>query len=246
MAQGRIYSIYPTLLNNWHLYLTEAGYTRGVDDENGDTVEEHIVFVDEKKLIDSINRVPFPTTQAQQYGKDFEDMVLGRMPVMTGTVERAIKEARKYVPGPFRNDNVYTAGVYKVGFNVKVIIYGYIDTMGAGRIVDIKTTSQYDSKELKYFNSHQLFYLHNLFHAGYKKMQFVINTKNEIYVETYRPNVVDWELMRGEVETFIEFLEDRTADGLIYDKRIFTDVRQDEKHLHVFGYNERIQQIGVF
>ncbi|MEY4525999.1 MAG: hypothetical protein RIR57_1369 [Bacteroidota bacterium] len=58
-----IYRLYPTLLNSFHLYANQSR------DSNGK------IIVDEIELIDRINRVKKPTTNAQQKGMDFERAV---------------------------------------------------------------------------------------------------------------------------------------------------------------------------
>ena len=55
-----IYRLYPTLLNSFNLYVSQSR------DGNGK------IIVDEIELIDRINRVRKPTTNAQQKGIDFE------------------------------------------------------------------------------------------------------------------------------------------------------------------------------
>lgn len=232
----RTYSIYPTLLNSWHLYLTEAGYSRG--DGEGD--DEYVCFVpDEQAVLNYINRVPTPQTEAQRKGQLFEDAVLGRVPVPAGAEERSVMETRKHLP-PFYRDDVLTAGRYNVN-GAEVVIYGKIDVIGAGAVVDIKTTSKYSLN--KYLNSHQLFYLHNTAHIGINRMAFVINENNHIHLERYRMNDVDWSLLEGEIGLFIDFLEEHRER--ITDTKIFTDIAQHGSFsLRAFGYDHRIKQIG--
>lgn len=232
----RVYSLYPSLLNNWHLFLTEAGYSRG-DDEN----EEQVLFVpDERAVLDMINRKPTPTTDAQRSGQLFEDAVLNRIPTPTGAEERTVKQVQALLPAFYRAD-VLTIGRYTIA-GAEVTLYGKIDVIGAGRIVDIKQTSRYSLN--KFYNSHQLFYLHNTYGAGIKTMSFVINHKNTVHVERYRPADVDWSALEGEISLFIEFLEQHREQ--VTDKRIFTDISHETVALRAFGYDPVRKQIGSF
>ena len=69
-----MYKIYPTLLNSFALY------------ENQATDFQGNIMVDLWEMIDRINRVKKPTTDAQQRGIDFEKAII------TGENEEAFKE----------------------------------------------------------------------------------------------------------------------------------------------------------
>ena len=105
------YRIYPTLLN------TFARFQQG--------------YLTEQELLDRINRVPIPQTQAQAKGVSFEEAVI------KGTDEdffnpEVLRKARALLPRPMTETQVYCQ--YQLG---DVLLYGYVDVVGKTR----KTTT---------------------------------------------------------------------------------------------------------
>ncbi len=100
-----------------------------------------------------LRREPTPTTEAMQNGIDFEDLVTD---VIRGCAdssdkwyEAAVKVARKCAGGALQ---------FKVKKQVEVngmtfLLYGRLDCLKAGEIIDIKFTKNYDVG--KYFDSTQ-------------------------------------------------------------------------------------------
>lgn len=221
-----VYSVYPSLLNDFVSYLTEDGYEKD---------DEHVCFVpDETNLIDRINRVKAPATEAQASGQAFEDMVLNRIPfdAKYGSTIDAVEGAQLQIP-MYHFDNVRCIGAYDFGSFI-VCIYGIMDVFGAGHVIDLKRTKSYSLT--KYYSSHQLFYLLNCEHVGAKKMSFVVNSNNHIYTETYKGNDIDWYLKFTQVKQFIDFVND--YKHLITDKKIFQDARKEEWIQGCFGYGQ--------
>ncbi|RYF51071.1 MAG: hypothetical protein EOO39_43610, partial [Cytophagaceae bacterium] len=152
------YRFYPSLLN------TFARYVRGGN-------------LSAQELIDSINRVPTPTTAAQARGVSFEDAVI------KGTHEdqfdpEVIKKVRKLLPRPIVDTQVYCQ--WEID---DVLFYGYVDLIGKFKAVDIKTTASYQAG--RFLHNHQNLYLHALKRKGIKLMEYVITDFTDVYVESY-------------------------------------------------------------
>jgi hypothetical protein len=83
------YRLYPTLLNSFSLYLQQARDTAGK------------IIVDEIEMIERVNRVRKPTTNAQQKGMDFERaVILGEDE--ESFAEGIIDQARKLIPDKYK------------------------------------------------------------------------------------------------------------------------------------------------
>lgn len=196
------YRFYPSLLNTFSRYI------------NGG-------HLDAQQLIDSINRVPAPTTAAQERGTSFEEAIV------KGTNEDRfdpdiIKRVRKLLPRPIVDTQVYCQ--WEVD---DVLFYGYVDLIGTYKAVDLKTTGTYQKD--RYLFNHQNLYLHALKRKGIKLMEYVITEfqpdgRTNVYVESYAlTHPIDRQL--EEIRQFKAFLEEHRA--LITDKKIFVAAGED-------------------
>ncbi|GAB3509126.1 hypothetical protein GCM10027341_45740 [Spirosoma knui] len=191
------YRFYPSLLN------TFSRYVRGGN-------------LSAQELIDSINRVPTPTTQAQERGISFEEAIV------KGTDEdrfdpEIIKKVRKLLPRPIVDTQVYCQ--WQID---DVLFYGYVDLIGKFKAVDLKTTSSYQKD--RYLFNHQNLYLHALKRKGIKLMEYVITDFQDVYVESYSlTHPIDKQL--EEIRLFKAFLDEHRA--LITDKKIFVGKDED-------------------
>jgi hypothetical protein len=183
------YRVYPSLLNQFSLYLSEEGFERD---------DEHIPFVDFARLMDAINRVPTPTTEAQAKGIAFEELVLGA--AQSEEPESPVVARTRQLLPPVGTPQVYCE--YQLD---DVLIYGYADFVGFGRCVDIKTTKQYQFP--KFLHSHQNWYMKALEPDGVKRMDYIITDFREVYRETYTPDTYDFGRLAYEVFLFRDFLE---------------------------------------
>ena len=185
------YRFYPSLLNLFSRYLQGGNLT-------------------EQGLIDFINRVPTPTTAAQERGTSFEEAVV------KGTNEERfdpeiIRRVRKLLPRPIVDTQVYCQ--WEID---DVLFYGYVDLIGNYKAVDLKTTGSYQ-KDRFLFN-HQNLYLHALRRKGIKLMEYVITDFSDVYVESYAlTHPIEKQL--EEIRLFKTFLEEHRP--LITDKKIF-------------------------
>jgi hypothetical protein len=184
------YRFYPTLLNAFSRYLRGGNLT-------------------EQDMIAIINRVPSPTTEAQERGISFEEAVV------KGTDEDRfnpdiLAKVRKLLPRPIVDVQVYCQ--WEID---DVLFYGYVDLIGKYKAVDLKTTTSYQKD--RFVNNHQNLYLHALKRKGIKLMEYVITDFNDVYVESYPlTHPIDRQL--EEIRQFKQFLEEHR--GFITDRKI--------------------------
>ena len=191
------YRFYPTLLNSFSRYL------------NGGNVSM-------QNLLDMINRVPAPTTEAQERGTVFEGAVVkgegeDRFP------PEIMEKFRRHLPRPIVDTQVYCQ--YQLD---DVLFYGYVDLIGKFKAVDIKTTSSYQPG--RYTHNHQNLYLHALKKRGIRLMEYLITDFRDVYVESY-PLTHSIDRQLEEIRLFKAFLEEHRA--LITDKKIFVGEGED-------------------
>ena len=190
------YRFYPSLLNVFSRYV-------------------HGGNLSAQELIDSINRVPAPTTAAQERGISFEEAIV------KGTDEtrfdaEVVQKVRKLLPRPIVDTQVYCQ--WEID---DVLFYGYVDLIGKFKAVDLKTTASYQPG--RYLHNHQNLYLHALKRKGIKLMEYVITEfqpggRAEVYVESYAlTHPIDKQL--EEIRLFKAFLEEHRP--LITDQKIF-------------------------
>ena len=185
------YRFYPTLLNVFSRYLSGGNLSM-------------------QQLIDTINRVPTPTTEAQQRGISFEDAVVKGIDEdqFDGGI---LQKVRKLIPRPIVDTQVYCS--WEID---DVLFYGYVDLIGKYKAVDIKTTASYQPG--RYTNNHQNLYLHALKRKGIKLMEYVITDFSDVYLESYSlTHPIEKQL--EEIRLFKQFLDEHRS--LITDQKIF-------------------------
>lgn len=191
------YRFYPSLLNTFSRYLKGGSLT-------------------EQGLIDSINRVPTPTTAAQERGTSFEEAVI------KGTNEERfdpdiLRKVRKLLPRPIVDTQVYCQ--WEID---DVLFYGYVDLIGKYKAVDLKTTGSYQ-KDRFLFN-HQNLYLHALKRKGIKLMEYVITDFADVYMESYAlTHSIEKQL--EEIQLFKAFIDEHRP--LITDRKIIVQPGED-------------------
>lgn len=187
------YKLYPSLLSCFDRF--ERGY------------------IDEQELLDRINRVPAPQTEAQFRGSSFEDAVIKGIGEETFDPE-ILSKVRSYLPRPMLKTQVYCE--YQLNDS---LIYGYVDVIGKMLAVDIKTTSNY--REGYFVKSHQNFYLPALRAKGIRSLRYVITDFKDVYLEEY-DQMVDLTYQEEQAARFCTFLE--TYRDRITDLRIFARI----------------------
>lgn len=184
------YRFYPTLLNTFSYFLN-----------GGKLTEQHV--------LDAINRVPSPTTVAQQRGISFEETLI------KGTGEEQfdaelLQKMRKLLPRPIVDTQVYCQ--WQID---DVLFYGYVDLIGKYKAVDIKTTGSYQPG--RYLFNHQNLYLHALKRHGIKLMEYLVTDFTDVYVESYAlTHPIDRQL--EEIRLFKAFIDEHRDQ--ITDKKI--------------------------
>lgn len=186
------YKLYPSLLSCFDRF--ERGY------------------IIDQELLDRINRVPVPQTQAQFRGVSFENAVI------KGIDEKAfdpdiLTRVRSYLPRPMLKTQVYCE--YQLNDS---LIYGYVDVLGKMLAVDIKTTGNY--RPDCFAKSHQNFYLPALRTKGIRSLRYVITDFKDVYLEEY-DQMADLTYQEAQITRFCEFLEahrERITDLRIFGK----------------------------
>ncbi|MCF0062001.1 hypothetical protein MUK70_22425 [Dyadobacter chenwenxiniae] len=184
------YKLYPTLLNRFDRF--EKGY------------------ISETELLNNINRLPVPQTEAQRKGVSFEEAVIKGIDEEEFDPE-IISGVRALLPRPMLKTQVYCE--YQIE---NVLLYGYVDVLGKIVAVDIKTTSNYVPG--CYADSHQNFYLPALRSKGIRSLKYVITDFKKVYQEEY-DHSIDFSAQMRQIKTFCEFLE--THRHKITDVRVF-------------------------
>jgi hypothetical protein len=184
------YRLYPSLLSCYDRY--ERGY------------------IDDSELLNRINRVPMPQTEAQFKGVSFEDAVVKGIGEESFDID-ILARVRALLPRPMLKTQVYCE--YQLN---DALIYGYVDILGKMMAVDIKTTSNYRSG--CFAKSHQNFYLPALRTKGVRSLRYVITDFRDVYQEEY-DQATDLSFQENQIISFCQFLEERRE--LITDRRIF-------------------------
>jgi len=170
-------------------------------------------YIDEQELLDRINRVPVPQTEAQSRGASFENAVIKGIGEETFDPE-ILSKVRSYLPRPMLKTQVYCE--YQLNDS---LIYGYVDVIGKMLAVDIKTTGNY--REGIFAKSHQNFYLPALRTKGIRSLRYVITDFKEVYLEEY-DQMADLTYQEEQTARFCAFLE--TYRDRITDLRVFARI----------------------
>ncbi|MFC0185447.1 hypothetical protein [Pseudarcicella hirudinis] len=205
-----MYRVYPTLLNSFSLYQNE---TRDAQGE---------IIVDLQEMLDRINRVKKPVTEAQQKGINFEKAVT------TGENEEffdegIIEQTRALLPTRYKTQ-FYVEARYK-----DVLLYGMVDIVGGNQAFDLKSTRYYEPD--RFLNNHQNLYLLGLQKWGIKTLEYIITDFDAVYQEKYSLDSYNFAPLYREIDEFVNFLNSHRKS--IRDKKIF-DTKTDNNQLSIF------------
>lgn len=189
MASNIAYRFYPSLLNTYSRFLQGK--------------------LSEQELLDRINRVPIPQTEAQYRGVSFEDAVLKGIGEEQFDAQ-LLQAVRQRLPKPIVKTQAYCQ--YQIG---DVLIYGFVDVLGKKEAVDLKTTSHYSAD--RFLQDHQNFYLPALYLRGVRQMRYLITDFDQVYEEIYEAET-DFTGQLEELYDFKTFLEERR--DLITDAKV--------------------------
>jgi hypothetical protein len=184
------YRFYPSLLNTYSRFLQGK--------------------ISEQELLDRINRVPIPQTEAQYRGVSFEDAVLKGIGEEQFDAQ-LLQTVRQRLPKPIVKTQAYCQ--YQIG---DVLIYGFVDVLGKKEAVDLKTTSHYSVGRFQ--QDHQNFYLPALYFRGVRQMRYLITDFEQVYEEIYEAET-DFTGQLEELYDFKIFLDERR--DLITDVKVF-------------------------
>ena len=180
MSSKITYRFYPSLLNTYSRFLQGK--------------------ISEQELLDRINRVPIPQTEAQYRGVSFEDAVLKGIGEEQFDAQ-LLQAVRQRLPKPIVKTQAYCQ--YQIG---DVLIYGFVDVLGKKEAVDLKTTSHYSADRFQ--QDHQNFYLPALYLRGVRQMRYLITDFEQVYEEIYEAET-DFTGQLEELYDFKIFLEER-------------------------------------
>ncbi len=193
-----MYHIYPTLLNQYFLYKTKV------------TKADGSPLIGFEQMLAAINRDAKPTTDSQQKGIDFENAVI------TGKgaenfPEKIIEEVQNRLPKRYKTQ---VFNKFQIG---RVEVYGYVDVLGEGRAIDIKTTGKY--VEASHAHNFQNLYLLGLKKQGVSQLDYLITDFEQVYTESYRLRSFNFNPLLEVLEDFTKFLE--LNRSLIRNPKIF-------------------------
>ena len=135
------------------------------------------------EFMQTLRREPTPTTEAMQNGIDFEDLVTdtihGRADPKAPWYTAAERVARRCAGGVLQ----YKARKpIEVG-GVQLLLYGRLDCLKAGEIIDVKFSKSYDVG--KYFSSTQHPTYFELIPEA-RRFTYLVSNGSAVWPETYR------------------------------------------------------------
>lgn len=192
------FHFYPTLLNEFQRFSKNPG----------EEAKNH--------LLNRINRVPETNPEVLQKfkrGIRFEEAVLkdkaSEIPF------ELIEEARSLLPASLKTQQL----VSFIHENIR--FYGFADVLGEGRVIDLKSTANYQPG--RHDLNFQNLYLYALRDFGFKSMEYIICDFDKIYLERYQLDEYDFKPLLRQMENFREFVLDHIR--LITDKKIIRGVQ---------------------
>lgn len=141
------YRITATLLNSWqYIYDAEDIYYTD-DEEKGISAEDKLAAEKEKRyqsFLDTLERKPQPDTEIFKRGREFEDRVCkGNDPVFS-----------KYVKGGAFQVKAYKELEIQ---GLPITLFGILDVLKNGRIMDIKRVTKYTPRKYKTSHQHSMY-----------------------------------------------------------------------------------------
>lgn len=130
-----------------------------------------------------LRREPTPTTEAMQNGIKFEDLVTSIINGCASSTEQWYSAAEKIARRCSGGVLQYKAKkAVEVG-GMSLLLYGRLDCLKAGEIIDIKFTKNYDAG--KFFSSTQHpIYLEMIPEA--QQFSYLVSNGSDVWTETYR------------------------------------------------------------
>lgn len=186
-----MYLLTHSLLSSW-LYAMKSNPYEDLTSER-DSYEE---------FLKSLRREPTETTEAMQRGIDFEDMVTDIVNGVEVNPDDKWYEAASKVASIVKGGQLqYKAKKQIVVRGITILLYGRLDVLKAGEVIDIKFSGSYDRG--KYFDSTQHpTYLELIPEAN--SFTYLVTNGTEVWKETYRRDETCSIITI--IEAFIEYL----------------------------------------
>ena len=188
-----MYLITHSLLSSWLYAMKSSPYE--------DLTSERDAYGD---FLKTLRREPTETTQAMQNGIDFENMVTD---IVNGVevdsdekwYDAACKVAKIVSGGQLQ----YKAKKQIVVSGIPILLYGRLDVLKAGEIIDIKFSSGYERG--KFFDSTQHPVYLELIPEAYQ-FTYLITNGSDVWKETYRRE--ETHSMIPTIEYFLSYLKE--------------------------------------
>jgi len=190
-----MYRIYPTLVEQFMNFKLD------------------LYGIKEQDIIDKINRVPQPTSDAAMKGSSFHELTEWNWQQLQPAEHRKqlcyFYDRYRFPVGPVEEiGKIRLGGIHEVYLEKMletkygpVKMFGFVDTIKDGISYDVKTTKKYDIG--KYLPSLQRSVYPWM--TGSRKFQFLVTNFNAVFKEDYYPNGTEEERIRVEVEEFLYF-----------------------------------------
>ena len=168
-----MYLMTHSLLSSWLYAMKSSPYE--------DLTSERDAYGD---FLKTLRREPTETTQAMQNGIDFENMVTDIVNGVEVDFNEKWYDAASKVANTVRGGQLqYKAKKQIVVSGIPILLYGRLDVLKAGEIIDIKFSSGYERG--KYFDSTQHPVYLELIPEAYQ-FTYLITNGSDVWKETYR------------------------------------------------------------
>jgi len=202
------YNFYATLFDAWRWFL----------DSEKDTAHQD--------FIDRLNRKSFKSDAAEK-GKAFEECVNELMNLdISGQVVKYknFEFDKNILLDVYNRVKGYSSQIYverQIQTSLgQVKIYGYLDKLGFGRVVDIKTTSRYEFPKFLGNFQHHVYPLCLAERCKILESEYIITDFKSVYTEQYRFDEEEsMNKIKSVSEDIIEFIE--YHKGLITEQKLF-------------------------
>lgn len=188
-----MYLMTHSLLSSWLYAMKSSPYE--------DLTSERDAYGD---FLKTLRREPTETTQAMQNGIDFENMVTDIVNgVKVDSNEKWYDAACKVAKIVSGGQLQYKAKKQIVVFGIPILLYGRLDVLKAGEIIDIKFSSGYERG--KYFDSTQHPVYLELIPEAYQ-FTYLITNGSDLWKETYRRE--ETQSIIPTIEYFLAYLKE--------------------------------------
>lgn len=183
-----------SLLSSWLYAMKSSPYE--------DASTEHDTY---QEFLQTLRRETTETTDAMRNGIEFEDLVTGIAKGLDVNVSHkwysAASKAAEYVKGGVTQ---YKAKTEITVSGESILLYGRIDFLKAGKVIDTKFSKSYERGKYLESTQHPV-YLRLIPEAD--EFVYLVSNGSEVWTETYRRDETpDIELI---IEDFLSFLTER-------------------------------------